>query len=292
MKHSFMRVAAYAASFAWLPVVVQGQQPASQPVQGLTVTYTEAGLTIYADQVPLDALLAAIGDRLGIAIVMPPMPDRRVSLAFENESVPAALSRALRGRSYVLSYAQPWTGAIEDSPNHLLILASSTETASQPLNWSGDRSGGNSESAAIKNLSIEDAIAFAQGDEARLIESLSAIAFGSQDAREREQAVFALGDLGTPLGFAVLENALHDPSPIVREAAVVNLSATQSPLVLDSLERALEDEDPGVRESVVLALSELGEARAVLVLEKALSDEDSSVRQAAADALEEALWQE
>ena len=292
MNRSVPELAALAAMLACLAVAAQAQQLPLQPAQDPAISYSAAGLTIHADQMELDALLSAIGDRLGIAIVMPPMEPRHISLTTKDEPVAEVLRRALRGRSYVLSFDQPWTGPIEGSPNRLWILPRNNEAAGQPLNWSEQHFSGDPATGLNENSSIPDAIAFADGSEARLVASLSSIALSADEASLRERAVFALGDLADSRGLSGIEKALKDSSPVVRQAAVLSLSGFRSPSVIDSLEQALADEDAAVRESAVLALAESGEPGAASVLRKALSDPDPAVRQAAEDLLDEAFWQD
>jgi HEAT repeat protein len=78
--------------------------------------------------------------------------------------------------------------------------------------------------------------------------ALSGVAGAHADARCREAAVAALGNIGGDAGLAAILSALDD-KPAIRRRAVVALAAFSGTLVEAALARALEDKDWQVRQT-------------------------------------------
>jgi len=122
-----------------------------------------------------------------------------------------------------------------------------------------------------------------QKDKDALVESLLG-ALKDEDEQVREQALFALAQIGGPRALEALTLALKDGSARVRERAVHALGISHVD-ALDPLSLALKDASPRVREQAAWALGVKGDHRAAPALASALRDENSGVREKAAWAL-------
>ena len=98
---------------------------------------------------------------------------------------------------------------------------------------------------------VVDAAAFAAGERGcrGAIDSLIVVARSHDDARCREVAVAALGQLGDRRGVATIIAALDDKAP-VRRRAIVALANVEGPDVDAALARAATDRDWQVRAAV------------------------------------------
>ena len=105
-----------------------------------------------------------------------------------------------------------------------------------------------------------------------------------KDARIREEAARALGEMRDPRVIDPLVQALQDESRPVREEAARSLGKVGGNLAIPPLIAAMRDDRRSVRESAVQAMANLGET-AVEPLIRALIDEDWHVRMGAAIAL-------
>jgi HEAT repeat protein len=133
--------------------------------------------------------------------------------------------------------------------------------------------------AAVTSLTIVG------GDQAAA--ALTTVALTDADPAIRQEAVYALGEMGGEQGFEVLKHALFDPDVSVREAAVdafADIGGEKSALALTVV---LKDADASLRAEVVHALGEIGGQAATRLLRQAAMDEQRVVREAAADLLAE-----
>ncbi len=117
--------------------------------------------------------------------------------------------------------------------------------------------------------------------------TLARMAAADPDARVREEAVTALGDVGGSEARSALELALIDPDRDVRKAAIEGLTALGGDESARALAIVQSDGDPRLRQDAVHALGEIGGATSTQLLRQALLDEDPAVRQAAAELLEQ-----
>jgi beta-lactamase regulating signal transducer with metallopeptidase domain/HEAT repeat protein len=123
-----------------------------------------------------------------------------------------------------------------------------------------------------------------QQDKDALVEAFQE-ALKDNDPEMREQALFALVQIGGPRATEAIVAALKDQNPEVREKAVWALGMRHGEGMVDSLITALRDANAGVREKAAWALGLKGDARAVDALIAALRDENTDVREKAAWAL-------
>jgi HEAT repeat protein len=102
---------------------------------------------------------------------------------------------------------------------------------------------------------VVDGAVFALGEHLYIpsVEALCAIASSHDDARCRESAVAALGEIGDDRARSTILGALEDKPP-VRRRAIVALSNFEGPDIDAALEKASEDRDWQVR----AAVSQLG----------------------------------
>jgi HEAT repeat protein/beta-lactamase regulating signal transducer with metallopeptidase domain len=123
-----------------------------------------------------------------------------------------------------------------------------------------------------------------QQDKDALVEAFQE-ALKDNDPEMREQALFALVQIGGPRATEAIVAALKDQNPEVREKAVWALGMRHGEGLVDPLIAALKDANPGVREKAAWALGMKGDGRAVDALVAALRDENNDVREKAAWAL-------
>ena len=108
-----------------------------------------------------------------------------------------------------------------------------------------------------------------------------------EDSIVREDAVQALGELGSPRAVEPLITLLKDEDSYVRKKVALALGELGSPRAVEPLITLLKDEDSDVRWMAASSLSELGSLRAVEPLIRLLKDKDSFVREEAAQILGE-----
>jgi HEAT repeat protein len=99
---------------------------------------------------------------------------------------------------------------------------------------------------------VVEVAAWALGEQAEaspgVVERLSTVATGHDDALCREAAVAALGAIGDEGGLPAVLSATRD-KPAIRRRAVIALAAFEGPDVDEALERALSDRDWQVRQA-------------------------------------------
>jgi HEAT repeat protein len=100
----------------------------------------------------------------------------------------------------------------------------------------------------------------------------------------REQAAFALGQMGNGAVEAILEMA-NASQPATREAAIEALGRFDLPQALARINEATTDANASVRTAAVKALGQTGSERAVAPLMALLRDESSAMRAQAATSL-------
>lgn len=93
--------------------------------------------------------------------------------------------------------------------------------------------------------------------------------------------VAALGELGDPRGFILLEDALKSEQEIIQSAAIGSLGELGDPRAVSLLAAHAENPDWQVRYRVVQALSRLGGSQAKSILTNLAQDHEPQVSQAA-----------
>jgi len=123
-----------------------------------------------------------------------------------------------------------------------------------------------------------------QAEKRTAIESLRE-ALKDEDAEVRQQALFALTQIGDPEAATTLVAALKDQNWQVRMKAAWGLGLHGSSQGTDALIGALRDPEARVREQAAWALGLKGDSRCIDPLIAALRDENADVREKAAWAL-------
>ncbi|HJQ24388.1 MAG TPA: M56 family metallopeptidase [Blastocatellia bacterium] len=110
-------------------------------------------------------------------------------------------------------------------------------------------------------------------------------ALNDSDPEMREQALFALSQIGGARATEAIVAALKDQNVEVREKAAWTLGMRRGAGMVEALAAALRDENAGVREKAAWALGMKGNRNAVEPLMEALKDKSTDVRATAAWAL-------
>ncbi len=101
----------------------------------------------------------------------------------------------------------------------------------------------------------------------------------------RDNAAFALGELGDKRAVPFLIKALKDPDEWVRKSATKALGILKSKEAFDAIAECLNDSSPSVRRTAARSLAQLGDRRAIKLIEPLLSDENVLVKKYAKDAI-------
>ncbi len=101
----------------------------------------------------------------------------------------------------------------------------------------------------------------------------------------RDNAAFALGELGDNRAVPYLIKALRDSDEWVRKSAAKALGILKSKESFDALCQCLNDQSPTVRRTVARALAQIGDKRAIGLIKPLLNDENVLVKKYARDAL-------
>ena len=224
-------------------------------------------VTIRADNVALDDLLAEISLQSGLEVKANGVLDEPITLRIDALPFPEAIAGILRHRSYVLQYVPPVNA-------HRSKLWISANIAPHDVSSSAIASAGN----ATGDLEFEWT-----DDMTRLSEAMT-----DDDARVRLRAVAALADVGGyEAASALSATALSDGNPSVRAEAIHALSEVGGDNVIEVFKHALMDPDKQVRATAIEAFAEIGGDEAAFALAYALNSDDVRLRTAAVDALAE-----
>ena len=124
------------------------------------------------------------------------------------------------------------------------------------------------------------------GDD-QAVAALTTVALTDTEPAVRQEAVYALGEIGTEAAVETLKHTLLDPEVSVREAAVDAFASIGGEKSAQALAVALKDPDPSLRAEVVEALGEVGGPSAIRLLRQASMDPQGTVRQQASELLAE-----
>ncbi len=242
----------------------------------LEVTSEGEYVTVRAHGASVRAIVQEIARQRGLVVVSREPLDQRVTLDIRRLPLSEALGRILRDESFLLA-------AIYEPPG-----ARQSPTVTRKL-WVFSRESG-ADGRASADVSLGDVLARPDSlhvDADELADSLS-LAFGDSDANVRADAVSALGSTrGDPAAAALASAALSDAAPSVREEAAYALGEIGGETSLRALEQALADPEHDVREAAIGALASIGGDQSALALAVVLNDQDASLRAEAVDALGE-----
>ena len=117
--------------------------------------------------------------------------------------------------------------------------------------------------------------------------TLTTIVRDGADPAVRQEAIYAMADIGGEANAATIAEALRDPDEGVRIAAIDVLSTMDGETPAALLVGALQDENARVRLKAVNAFGDSDGPTATLALQQALADPDVRIRETAAELLEE-----
>ena len=234
------RGAALMATFAFSYFAGAAENP--------TVTCTDGLMSIRAQAMPIDRILAEMARSCDITVVLQDSIATPLSIDIERMRPQRAVKRLLPDHSFILSYAQ----APVDDGNWLWVLA---DNPSQPgraeiiqagLQDSADRleaiyllgeDGGGSSMNSLRNTLVDadrdvreatvETLGEIGGDAAALA---LAIALNDPDVDIRESAADALGQIGGDISIQLLHQMTADSHAVVREAAADNLEELTEPM--------------------------------------------------------------
>ena len=262
----------------------------------LNVEMSDDLVTLQAHNVGVREVLDEIARHSDLAVVSHGPPHGRLTLEFERLPLYEALSRIMRGRSYLLHQARPaigtrnanherrstlWVfsdGAADESGHNQAAGRSSPDTASviealQSQLMSDDIRLRQEAIKGLRRLKVNEVIA-----------PLS-YALADEDKRIRVKAIYALADIGGDNAVAAMAAAAADENPWVRAETAYALGTLGGGTAIQVLKHALHDADSGVRESAIEAFTDIGGGQSAGALAVALQDADASLRVAAVDAL-------
>ena len=116
---------------------------------------------------------------------------------------------------------------------------------------------------------------------------LKTIVRDDADPAVRQEAVYAMADIGGEADAATIAEALRDPDERVRMAAIDVLSTMDGETPAALLVGALQDGNPRVRLRAVDAFGDIEGPAGSMALQQALSDPDARIRNVAAELIEE-----
>ncbi len=274
------------------------QVSADSATSYLNVEMSDDLVTLKAHNVGVRDILDEIARHSDLAVVSHGPLRGRLSLEFERLPLFEALSRIMRGQSYLLHQAQPATGAriasnerrstlwvfsdgsAGESVHNQAAGPSSSDTASiievlQSQLMSDDRRVRQEAIKGLRRLKVDEVIV-----------PLS-YALADADKKIRVKAIYALADIGGDNAVAAMAAAANDENAWVRAETAYALGTLGSDTAIQVLKHALHDADSGVRESAIEAFTEIGGGQSASALAIALQDTDASLRVDAVEALGE-----
>ena len=235
----------------------------------LAVTVENGYVTVHARDASLESIVQEIARQSGLAVASHEPLVERVTLDFEHLPLSDALGRVLRDGSFVLSVA------------HELSPPAASPAGPRKL-WLPSTAAGAAQRASTEHVRDRDSI-----DAAAITASVS-LALADSEANARADAVSALGSVhDNPEAASLAHAALSDSHPAVREEAAYALGEIGGEMSLRALAQALRDPDHDVKKSAIHALESIGGDQAALTLGAVLDDPDPALRAAAVDALRE-----
>ena len=241
------------------------------------VVIDNGAVTIRAENASVRNILEGLSRESGLVVRSRPALDEETSLDIEQVSLESAVRRLLRHHSFVLqqTYELPAFDRRDRGPVGMLwILAGDGgQGGNGTAEWSSD--------PLSSRVSVVD-------DDTIDFKALAA----SGEARDRQEAMYAIADSGEPTDIAYLAQGLVDGDRGVREAAILGLAEFGGAEAVQTLALALDDPDVGLRADAVDALGSIGSPEAVELLREAtMRQVDPGIREAAAMSLVELQWQ-
>jgi HEAT repeat protein len=134
---------------------------------------------------------------------------------------------------------------------------------------------------------VERVLLLGDAPDETTVSTLTTIVRSGADPEVRQEAVYAMADIGSEADAATIAEALQDPDEGVRIAAIEVLSTMDGETPKALLAGALQDSSPQVRLRAVDAFGDIDGPAATLALQQALADPDTGIREVAAELIEE-----
>jgi HEAT repeat protein len=254
-----------------LPQPIERTSPTTKDTLALAVSVEDGLVTVRARDASIEAIVQEIARQDGLTVATHQLLDKRVTLDIERLPLEEALDRILRDGSFMLSATRDRSLA-GDSSRKLWVFSTA--------------------SGAPPPLAVDNSIA----DQTKDPDSVSpdeltgpvSLALADSNATVRADAVSALGSAhDNPQAAALAHSALSDTDPAVREEAAYALGQIGGEMSLRALAQALRDPQRDVKQTAIEALASMGGDQAALALAPVLDDPDPRLRAAAVDALGE-----
>lgn len=217
---------------------------------------------IEVDDVSIREVLEELARQTRLVVVSQEPLNEPLSVRIDTLPLPQAVRRLLRDKSFLLRQ-------FNDGSAKLWILSENAGSRAQGWATPSDR--------------------MPQPEQGNALPDYLLLA-SSEEAGDREEAMYGFGDLREGKSIEYLLAGLSDPVESVREEAIQSLADLGGPASVTALATALHDPAASVRADAVDALGEIGGPAAVTWLQRAAADESAMVREAAADWLTEIAW--
>ncbi|MFQ5534908.1 MAG: HEAT repeat domain-containing protein [Sphingomonadales bacterium] len=224
----------------------------------LAVQYDGGLVTIVANDIPLETVLAAMGQAAGFQVSITGDLGPRISRSFAGKPLIDALRELAGGNSMVIILAPESDRAKARQLRQLWVLGTSRETRSDQAGMAARETTGDPMDA-IRSLSRAGRLGTvaelgATGD-ARSVDLLNRMAANDEDATVRSQAIEGLGGIrGQDATLALGRIVIGSTDPDLRWMAVRALAERDSGAARAFLERAAQDPDDWVRDEALRAL--------------------------------------
>lgn len=263
------------------------------------VQVTEKGLTLEAVQVPLDRILAGIGELYDTPIALEGNLATPITLSFRDLSLQEAMRRLVGEATFMILHEPSSFEGAPARPSKIWVYGAvpGTRTVANDLSSMGaENSGAGVEADGSAVTDAEGAIpgeatqevieAMAERGEPEDLDALGRVVAEHPDVQMRYLAVTLLGDIHSDRAVLAIERGLGDEDPLFRSYLVETLGTNQALDAVRSLGRVLYGErNPEIRLIAVQNLALRDEEPVDVFLKVATVDSDKQVRLAAAKAL-------
>jgi hypothetical protein len=238
--------------------VVPWTAAATPRAGALEVLVASSRVTLNAREAPLAELLAAIGQKAGVKIVLLGKVDELITDKFTDLPIDDALKRVARHQSVVFIYGAPREESRAPSVREVWITGPSSGS---------DRSGTDSADTGHATNEVREAPFTVAGAPDREVPRPSnpalamSLKFGQADNRDRLIGTL-IREQGQSAAIAVLrEAATQDPDLRVRRGAIQALSSMETPEAVEAIMASLNDPRASVRSEAREALRRLSRPR-------------------------------
>jgi len=236
------------------------------------VVINDDAVTIKADNTSVRSVLEELSRQASLIVMSQESLDELVTLDIDQRTLPAAIRHLLRHKSFMLHQPRPVSiGEPHDTTPYSKIWIFSEESDGSQNTWMTQFTARQYPAANSEMIDYQ-------------------ILASSDRGRDREEAMYGFGEIGSGGGIEYLQEGLSDPEERVREAAIESLADLGGTESVKALSIALNDPEASVRVDAVDALGEIGGKDTLKLLQGAMADENHMVREAAAEWLTELAW--